>query len=137
MASVALSELRFRGSEAPLAADARARDAAGNRNPFGDEQGALERFVAAVAAEPAARRNHAMARDVRAAAVAHDVADCAGRARPSGGGGHVAIGGHAAERNAAHRREHARSEWRVAIGHVADSVRSGRDHMSGIELLDV
>ena len=51
----------------------------GEGDPLGHEEAALDLLVAAIAAEPACRRNHAVARHVGPPARSHDVADGARR----------------------------------------------------------
>ena len=83
---------------------------------LGDQQGALERFVAAVAAQPPRGRYHTMARHVRTAAAAHDIAHRTRRARTPRQCGHVAVGRDATHRDAPDRAENAVREARTAEG---------------------
>ena len=72
-----------------------------DHDPFSPEQRPLERRRSAIPAEPAGRRDHAVAGDVLRPAVTHDVADRARGARPAGEFSDIAVGEHPAGRDAA------------------------------------
>src|SRR5436853_4179484 len=79
-------------------------------DPLGAQQLPLHLQIAAVAAQAAAGRDDAVARDARCAAAAHDVADRARGARLAGERGDVSVGRDAAWWDAAHDREDAPRE---------------------------
>jgi hypothetical protein len=83
-------------------ANPRSRDG----DTLGCEKGALEELAAAVAAKAPAGRDHAVARHVASAAVAHDVPHCARGTRTSGELGDVAVRRDAPGRNAPDSGQH-------------------------------
>ena len=83
---------------------------------FRHEQRSLQHLAAAVAAQPSAGGDHAVARDVGPAAAAHDVADGARRARPAGERRDLAVRRDAPRRNAPHHRQHAVRESAASLG---------------------
>ena len=68
------------------------------RDPFRDEERALQVFASTIPAEPATRSNDAVRGHIGLSAFAHDVADSPGCPRTPGHLRHVAVGGHAARR---------------------------------------
>ena len=87
------------------------------------EQRPLHRRISAKAAEPAAGGDDAMARRTRGAALAHDVANGAPRARPARKAGDAAIRTDPPGRNTADRVQHPRRERRRR--HRRASLRTG------------
>ena len=66
-----------------------------HHDPFSQQERALGKQVATVAAELSARRNHPVTGDGGIARFPHDVADRAVGTGPPGGGGDVTVGGDA------------------------------------------
>ena len=111
------SDFRLRTSyflPARLPADAVeiAHPRAADGDAFSDEQRALQRLAAAVAAEAATGGDHAVAGHIAPAAALHDVANGARRARSAGELGDFAVRGDLPRRNAPYHREHAVREIR-------------------------
>ena len=91
---------------------------------FGRQPLLLPGRIGAVAPQGAAGRHHPVAGDAGVVAVAHDVADGAGGARPAGQHGHVAVGRDPARRDAADDRYHAPREGRAGPRPACGPVRT-------------
>src|SRR5690349_23979082 len=76
-----------------------------NRETFGAQESAPEFEVPAKPAEFPRRGDHAMTRDVRPPAIAHDIPNRARGTGSSRGFRHVAVGGDLADRNASDYRQ--------------------------------
>src|SRR5688500_10199295 len=83
---------------------------AGDEDPFGAQQLALELKVAAEAAQTSAGRDHPMTWYRLRSAFPHDVPDRARRSRAARRRGDVAVGGHPARRDAPDDGEDFRAE---------------------------
>jgi hypothetical protein len=103
----------------------------GHSQTLRDQERSLEHLAAPVAAEPAARRDDAMARDIGPLAYAHDVAHGPVRAGVAGQEGDVAVRGDTAARNAADYPENTSRETASHAGLPYMSVRGSMPYSAG------
>ena len=96
------------------------------RNAFKFEQQLLSVEASAVTRETSVASNHAVARNISAAAGPHDIADGARRARTARHGGDITVGRHAA------RRTPPRVEAPIQIGGRGFCTGLGVTEVSGI-----
>ena len=71
-------------------------------DPFRNQKTALLRFIAGVTAEFSSGCDHPVTGDIRPSAIAHDVANGPGGARPAGKLCDITVRGHATAWNTAH-----------------------------------
>jgi len=94
-----------------------------NLQPLGTQERTFQLEVSAITAEFTCRGNHAMTREIRPAAVAHDVADRSRGAGPSSGFRDVAIRSDVTSRDPADDSQDGMCEWRqVRIGRIGEFV---------------
>src|SRR5262245_3524880 len=102
--------LRLPARRTPAAGFEVANGVSDNADAFRAKERSLQLQVSAVAAQPAAGCDDAVARNIDTAALTHDVTDGAAGSRVPRSGGDIAISGDPAWRNSPHDRQQPRSE---------------------------